>query len=151
MPRKPAKKSPKDCIGGGFMCARPATKKVRGEWYCDIHLPKKSPAKRMKPKCSACGSTGIRKINSTGKWYCDLHFDPFPGTSSGSLIRGAKIVPTPTDSHTGDEGRTIEEIRKLAVRWRDKSTGLVLHAAGEDILRILNQKATTPTAKGGRK
>lgn len=101
-------------------------------------------AKRMKPKCSACGSTGIRKINSTGKWYCDLHFDPFPGTSSGSLIRGAKIVPTPTDSHTGDEGRKLEAVRKLCEHHKDTGYGAKLLA--RCILKLL-----TPTAKGGRR
>jgi hypothetical protein len=102
---------------------------------------KKSPAKRMKPKCCACASPGIRKINSTGRWYCDLHFSPFPGTSSGSLIRGAKITPT------RDEGRKLEEVRKyLAAVVESEATEPAINVALGG-LRILY---STPTAKGGR-
>lgn len=81
---------------------------------------KKSPAPkagRMKarnyPKCCCrvlgtpydkepCPNAGRYKVE--GKWYCPSHFNPFPGTSSGSTIRGAKIDASPD--------RRVEQVKE---------------------------------------
>jgi hypothetical protein len=68
------------------------------------------------------------------------------------LRRIAKQIET-----TGDEGRKLEEIRKMAERWkrrfwkakRGKDEAVCgMAAAGMMVLRILE---STPTAKGGRR
>ncbi len=156
MPRKPTKKSKlnhKAIARRVGSTLAPTT--AKGEAYAEMAGTKKSPAKRMKPFKAWC--IVHKTLGTPDRDVCDGGNTLWPTRFSllqcvGDDYRPARVLvtelPTPTVSPTGDEGRTIEEIRKLAVRWRDKSTGLVLHAAGEDILRILN---STPTAKGGRK
>jgi len=111
--------------------------------------PKKSQAKaRMIPQNAYCA---VHKLHNTRS--SPIYRDKENVCVDRSCERLARVVitelPTPTDSHTGDEGRKLEEIRKLANRVHD--AGPVMGPAfgmALDILDILN---STPTAKGGRK
>lgn len=125
MPRKPPKKSPAKARKSPGPMLISGMKQLRG----------RTDEFNKENWCGQCG----QKLVNGG---CGP-------THAIKMLEFAKkhLLPTPTDSHTGDEGRLLSAIAKECRDFKRLCPAAIGRAFAGDILKMIE----TPTAKGGRR